>query len=381
VRVAIDALALRRPFTGVQRSITSLLTAFDSLIKSGDQCISADDSFVVLAGRRAELPPLSDRFTVLRTIFKAENRTLRILYQQFLMHGRFFKAGAEVLHAPAYVSPRLTYIPTVLTIHDMFAFDFPALCKKVNVVHFKNFVPPSVKNARRIIVPSTYTRERLIAQFPEAGAKTAVIPFGVDDAFFADVVPEWPLDERPLPERFVLYVGGLELKKNLETLIKAFFATTLSKKLDIDLVIAGPDTGSAKHLQRIAEGLGFGNRIHFLGFVEDALLPALYRKAAVFAFPSIAEGFGFPVLEAMASGIPVIASGIPALREIGGKAVRFFTPGNIVSLREALEELLLDSKSAAYFAERGKEGKERARFFTWTKTAQGTMRVYREARL
>jgi len=378
VRVAIDALALRRPFTGVQRYITSLLSAFDSLIRSGDQSISADDSFVVLAGRKAELPALSDRFTILRTIFRAENRTLRILYQQFLMHGRLFKAGAEVLHSPAYVSPKLTYLPTVLTIHDMFAFDFPALCKKVSVMHFRKFVPHSVKNARRIIVPSTYTRERVIAQFPEAGAKIVVVPFGVDEMFFSAAVREWPLDERPLPERFVLYLGGLEPKKNLETLIKAFFATTLSKKLDIDLVIAGPDTGSAKHLKYMAEGLGFGNRIHFLGFVEDALLPALYRKAAAFAFPSIAEGFGFPILEAMASGVPVVASGIPALREIGGKAVKFFTPGNIANLREALEEVLLDSKCAAYFAE---QGKHRAENFTWTKTAQVTMRTYREARL
>jgi len=377
LQIGIDALTIRRPFTGVQRALTGLLTGFSRLIDSGDEAILPDDSFIILTGRKSPLPELSERFKILRTFFSSENRTLRIIYQHLRLNGRLFKAGADIMHAPAYTAPRFGFMPVVLTVHDMFVYDCPSLCRKSNVTHFKRFMPASIHIARRIIVPSKYTRERVIANFPESGPKIEIVPFGIEQRFFDKKVSSWPQDAIPLPKRFVLFVGALEPKKNLETLIKAFFAAVLHKKLDHHLVIAGPDSGSEKLLHRLVTFHGFEERVHFLGFVDDELLPALYRKADLFVFPSVAEGFGFPMLEAMASGVPVVASGIPALMELAPDCAYFATPGNVASFRENIETAISNSSETGIFT---KKARLRAAEYTWERTARATMNIYRKAR-
>ncbi|MBN1809946.1 MAG: glycosyltransferase family 4 protein [Planctomycetes bacterium] len=376
MRIAIDALSLRRPHTGVQRALAGLLRGLASLVRNGDRAVSSDDSFIVVAGRGADLPELPDRFKVLRTFFRPENRTLRVMYQHFRLNRRVFSAGGNLLHAPAYTAPRFGFLPFVLTIHDVFVYDYPSLCHRTNVAHFKRFMPASVRNAARIIVPSRYTADRLKAEFPDAARKTVVVPFGVDDVFSRERVPSWPAEAYALPKSFILYVGALDPKKNIDTLIKAFFAVALAKKLHTDLVLAGPDAGDGKRLRRVAEGIGFGGRVHFTGFVPDEFLPALYRKAQAFVLPSVAEGFGFPLLEAMTSGVPAVASGVASLRELAADTVRFYTPGNVADLRKALEDVLFNKKLAARLSA---AAKKRAAEFSWERTARETMAVYREA--
>ncbi len=204
------------------------------------------------------------------------------------------------------------------------------------------------------------------------------------------VVPEAPAPEfRPLgdtglleearrryglSQRFILYVGTIEPRKNLTRLLRAFAGMRRKRLFTHQLVLAGSLGWGFKEVIESVDDLGLNDSVRLLGYVPFADLPALYNLSEFFVFPSIYEGFGLPVVEAMASGTPVISSRESSLNEVGGGAVEFIDPLEVESIEQALVRLATDEELRRNLAS---EGPARAGRFSWQKAAQATLGVYR----
>ncbi len=384
MRIGIDAMQLWGEWTGIGRSVWELARRLSADPRGHEYLLYASRGFK----RKRELaaPP----FQVRRTWFPARSRTLRVAWEQLRLPGRAARE-VDLLHAPAYVMPLMSIAPTVVTVHDTIALRYPALVRRASVMHLKRFLPKTLERAELVLVPSGAVARDLadLAGGIESPAhpgskldiaeKIRVVPFGVGPEF----KPEPDADARARARRelgfekpYVLFVGRLEPKKNLRRVVEAFFAAVTGRKLPHDLVLAGPGR-KTRRLKRIIRELGLTERVRQLGYVPDERLPALYRCADLLLFPSIVEGFGFPVLEAMASGTPCVISKDPALVELAGDAALAVDVHRLDRLREAVECVLADRKTAAKLRAKGLE---RAGEFTWDRTAELTVAAYEEAR-
>ncbi len=275
----------------------------------------------------------------------------------------------DLFYEPDFVlPPTLPGTPTLLTVHDLtFIRDpdsaFPKLRRYLNRV-----VPRSVRRATHVLADSLATRQDLCELFGVAPEKVTVIYGGVSGCFapvtgaeqLAAVRARYGLGHAP----FVLGLGTLQPRKNYKRLIQAIAGLECETP---ELVIAG---GKGWLYQDILDEVGrwgLSGRVRFPGFVDDRDLPALYSAAAVLAYPSLYEGFGLPVLEAMACGTPVITSNVSSLPEVAGEAALMVSPTDVAALREALQRVLTDATLRATMVERGLA---QARRFTWEGAAR-----------
>jgi len=310
----------------------------------------------------------SDRDLVMRT-----DRRLR--WQQFELPRRARAAGAALLHVTGFDAPVWKPCPVVLTVHDLIGSLFPHHLPPVSRMYWARWLPFTVRLADAVIVNSETTRRDLerLTQIPQN--KVVVVPWGVDKRFHPQPEPIVSAcrTRYALPERFVLNVGTLEPRKGIDTLIEAF--APLAHRYPHDLVLAGQRGWSWQPiLDRIAAH-NLGDRVHVLDYVPDDDLPPLYAAATIFSFPSRYEGFGFPVLEAMACGTPVVCSNAASLPEVVGRSALLVPPDDAPALTVALERAAADTKLSDMLCRRGLE---QARKFTWERTAQATLTVYRQ---
>ncbi len=286
-------------------------------------------------------------------------------------------------------------VPYALTIHDLSWKIFPEFFSwKMRLWHALSQPDRLVRNAAAIIVPSTATKEDVVRFFGKDASKVHVIPHGIDRAFSPTFTAQdhGVRSRHKLPRRFVLFVGTLEPRKNVVALIDAMDAYRRETGDDLHLVLAGGwgwKSGAIrealKATGRKAEGTTpyrlrpstlRSSWIHHLGYVPSADRPALYRAATAFAWPSVYEGFGLPVLEAMASGTPVITSHTSSLPELTNGAAILVNPFRTEEIAMALRELM---SSEALRERLRRKGLERAREFSWEKAAQRTREVFRSA--
>ena len=259
----------------------------------------------------------------------------------------------------------------------------------------KRFLPKTLDRAELVLVPSRTVAHDLEELFgsPEGeeatrrergslAEKIRVVPFGVGPEFrpldgeAREEARRRLADELGIGKPYVLFVGRIEPKKNLHTVLKAYFATVMAKHLPHELVLVGPGVGS-RRVAKLVRDLGIEEKTHRLGYVADEDLARLYAAADCLFFPSLIEGFGFPLLEAMASGTPCITSDDQALKELGGGAAVRVAAKRLDLLRLALERLLTRKKHAE---ELRAKGIERAKLFTWERTVELTVAAYEEAR-
>jgi glycosyltransferase involved in cell wall biosynthesis len=294
------------------------------------------------------------------------------------------------------------------TVHDVFALQRPELCTRANLSHFKRMLPISLERAARIITPTEAVRQDVLrwgelrreeeeaggslSQIPSLSSepvrnaydfsdKTITIPWGVNHEIWRPASPEERAEARKscgVDGPFFLIVARLEPKKNIPFAIRAWFAAVMAKKLPHALVLAGPKGwGAEKEIDAEARDLGMSNRFKRLGFVSRETLRGLYSETSALLMPSLAEGFGLPLLEGMACGAPVLAADIPSLREAAGASDNAIlsNPGDLKQWREAIEAIAEDSDLRARLRE---AGLKRASMFSWQKTAQLYWKVYRE---
>lgn len=280
--------------------------------------------------------------------------------------------GADVFHASNQVHHGPRRARLTATVHDLTCWKLPELHTPGNVKADHRFAEQILKKADGIIAVSEATREDAIDILGIPEDRIVTIHSGVSDAFFnvpADHVFEVK-ETLNLSKPYVLFVGTIEPRKNLDRLLDAWAQLHPDLRNEFDLVIAGPSGWApAGTMERIKAARG----VRHTGYIPEDFLPALTAGALVFAYPSLYEGFGFPVAQAMAAGVPVITSNISALPEVTGGAAELIDPLSVNQIRAALERLLMSPASREDLAIRAKE---RAQSYRWERCARRSLAFF-----
>jgi glycosyltransferase involved in cell wall biosynthesis len=236
-------------------------------------------------------------------------------------------------------------------------------------MYLKLMICSAVHNARCVAAPSEFVRERILNYFPGAAEKTRVIPHGVDPMFscYDDLKAQKLGEYYCLPSRFILCVATIEPRKNLLKLLDAFSIYSSRAPEPLDLVIAGDRGYQSEKVFRRAERADIATQVRFLGYVPDSDLALLYGMADCFVYPSLYEGFGMPVLEAMTAGCPVITSNTASLPEAAGNAALLIDPSDSLEISGALAEV---TENAALRSSMSADGKKHVETMTWSVSAE-----------
>jgi glycosyltransferase involved in cell wall biosynthesis len=312
--------------------------------------------------------PWAREATVVRIPVRARSRPRRVLAEQALLPRAAHRAGIDLLHNTLNTAPARPGVPQVTTIHDVIYKRFPETAGRLNM-GVALLVPLAARRSNVILTDSQASRQDIIEFLGVEPARIAVAPLGPGLS-----EPDEPLPAAELRERLdlgkapiVLTVAAKRPHKNLERLLDAF------RRVETDAVLVVPGFETSFEAELRQQG---GERVRFLGWVDDRALDGLYRAATCFVLPSLAEGFGLPVLEAMARGTPVACSDISALREVAADAALYFDPLEAASIGSALEQCLEDVELRARLSP---AGQERSRLFTWSRTAEQTVECYERA--
>ena len=299
------------------------------------------------------------------------------LAQQLFLPRLLRRLGVALYHSPYYVAPYFISCPLIISIHDLIPLLHPEALPKPQLRHlFAGLIRLSLWRAECLLMDSLAAKEDLVRMAGVEDSRIAVIPLGVDDSFHPRGAKEltrlrehWGLY---LP--YVLYLGINKPHKNLVRLLQAWAELPAGVKGKYTLVLAGREDPRYPQVREAVQELELETQVRFLGAIDTQDVPLLYAGASAFVFPSLYEGFGLPVLEAMASGVPVACSQVSALPEVVGEAALLFDPYEVESIREALERLLTDSSLRQQLVNKGLE---RARQFSWRYTAAQTLQLYR----
>ncbi|MGB6836286.1 MAG: glycosyltransferase family 1 protein [Dehalococcoidia bacterium] len=368
MRIAIDATAIPRLMAGAGVYTYQLVRALAALEADHDYVVFAhSDAFDELARQRPRLRVVHVR---------ARSRAERLLWEQLLLPGQLRRLGIDVLHSPHHTTPALPLpCPRVVTLHDVTFFLLPQRYPPTRRLYFQAITRAAARLAQAIITPSDAVKRDVV--------RVLGVPQERITAIAEAPAPEFaPLEDADalgrirwrykLPSRYILSVGNLEPGKNRGRLIAAY-GRLRERGLQHHLVIAGQRAWRYENDLALVRRLRLDDVVHFLGYVDGADMPGLYSGADLLAFPSLYEGFGLPVLEAMACGTPVVTSSVSALPEVAGDAALLVDPKDVVALTEAMERALADEALRADLRARGLK---RAGEFSWDKAAQKTVRVY-----
>ena len=340
--IVANVRTTRARTTGVQRYVAELLSRLGTRIKRVEPSLSLHG----LAGHA---------------------------WEQFVLPRRL---RGRLLWSPANTGP-LGVERQVLTVHDLSAFECPEHLNPSFVAWYRWLLPRLVRRVRRVLVDSNFTRSRLLALTDVKPEKIAVVALGVDDRFHPCEEGEMARARAALrvpTRRYLLSLGSLEPRKNLPRLLRAWEHVQGRLPAEIWLVVAGSrGSGRVFRRQRMP---ALPARVHLSGYVDDALLPALYSGALAFVFPSEYEGFGLPPLEAMACGAPVICSNRASLPEVVGDAALLVEPDDLDSMSGAIQRAVEDAATRESLRARGLA---RVKAFTWERSADQTWAVLEDS--
>lgn len=337
-------------------------------------CESPSAAVVFVASEsRSLLPELPEDWEIVEA--DAPGYSLR---EQFTLPwlARVHRVG--ILHVPHYVVPVLYPGRLVVTVHDIIHILFPEfLPRPAAFTYARFFIRAAVGRARRVIAVSHTTARDLRRLFNASDARLEVIPHGVDRIFLdpgeegIDAQVRLRLGVSP---PYLLHVGNHKPHKNAEGLLKAYQMLALDRRGEPPPLVMVGGFSPDGELARRAAAMGLANRVRCLGHVSRTELAALFRGATVFAYPTLYEGFGLPVLEAMACRAPVVAGDIGAVREVAGDAVVRVNPRDVGELAAAIRRLLEHPDLREQLADKGRA---RAQTFSWRRAAEALLAVYR----
>jgi glycosyltransferase involved in cell wall biosynthesis len=371
VRIGLNALLLseqpgfRR--SGIGRYLDRLLTALPAVLEA--------DELVVYASRGVSPPVPSLERSWRRARVPAENPPLRIAWEHAALPIETRWDRLDVFHGTMNVLPRFLPCPSVVTIHDLAFLRWPEQVPLRRYRYLSNGVKAATRRAAWIIAVSESTKTDLIELLSIDPARISVTHLGVDARFHPPSAEERTrfMMSQGITRPYVLAVGNLEPRKNLPALLRAF--ARLDPEFPHELVLVGAEGWLTGEIHGTLDALNLAGRVRMTGFVDDAALPLWYGCADLFAFPSLYEGFGLPVIEAMASGTPVVTSNVSSLPEVAGDAAMLVDPRDDKSIADGIWEILTDTALAQELRLRGQS---RAARFTWQRTAEQTVAVYRE---
>lgn len=364
MRFAVDAHAIGQHLTGNEVYIRSLLGGFAEIDKRSEFI-----TYISELGAERWIP---ERFQVRRVSANPYSRLGWGL-------DRLIRADRPDLIHVQYTAPLQTRVPTVVTVHDVSFLEHPEYFTVARRSQLWLTVRRTVKRAARIVTVSEFSRDAILRAYDVAPEKIRVIPNAANPEFRvvgrerAHIAVQARLR---FDAPFVLSVGDLQPRKNQIGLIAAFSKLiTDHPHLKHHLVLTGKETWFTPKVIEAARSCGFVSRIHFTGFVSDAELLELYNACDCFVFPSFYEGFGLPILEAMACGRAVACSNTSSMPEVADGAGLLFDPRQTGEITRAMKDILLDSELRGRLE---RLGVQRATGFTWKKSARATLDVYQE---
>jgi glycosyltransferase involved in cell wall biosynthesis len=335
-----------------------------------------------------------DDETFTRMIKNAEHTTLipvkhsifrkmlpRFIFEQFILPHTGKKENVKLIFSPHYTIPYFTRIKRIVAFHDTTFYHFPKLHQKIKRLYFKSLIPLSIKKSSAIISVSQSTKDDLLNCFKKINPeKISVIHHGVeaikDREKEMESTAEGVMNKFELsPQKYILFIGTLEPRKNIKGLLQSFHSIRESNskvKNEFKLVIVGKKGWFYKEIFEITQKLHLEEAVVFTGYVDEVEKQALLLKAFLFVYPSFYEGFGIPVLEAMACGIPVITGNVSALPEVAGNAAIFINPNDRGEISTAMSSVLTDQ---ALYEILSQKGPEQAKKFSWVNTASKTLEL------
>ncbi|MEW6455369.1 MAG: glycosyltransferase family 1 protein [Acidobacteriota bacterium] len=288
----------------------------------------------------------------------------------------FFKEKIDVCHSP---TPLI--IPTkgkkVITVHDLFFLEKPEWCEREIKRDYAKKIKKSIKISDGIITPSYFTKKDVLERFEILEKKIRVIHHGVNK-IFTEFIPDEEINsvksKYNLPKNFILFVGNLEKRKNIINLLKAF-SLVCRKINDLSLLLIGDGRAHKKEIIYEVNKLKINEKVSLIGYVKQDELPSFYKLCLAFVFPSLWEGFGLPLLEAIASGVPVAASKTTSIPEVAENSALYFDSNDIEDMAEKLEKILTDIDLRRELI---KQGKDTVKKFSWKRAAEETLSFYQE---
>lgn len=360
--------SVRPGATGVGRFAENIVRALADLVPEGTLSVFLTQ----------DAPPLRhDNVREIRAPWKTPNEYTRMLWEHLLVPRQVRALGIDVYHSPNYILPlRELGCPMLVTVHDL-SFRRMELHRLRSHLYLSLMTASAVRRAKAIIADSQHTRRGIESSYPHARGRVQVIYGGLAPGLRTPA-PEQLASFRAgqRPERpVILYVGTLEPRKNLSRLVRAFERAVTRNRLPHNLVLLGPPGWKTGSLTRAIRDSSVRDRILFPGYADDELLSCWYAIADVLVYPSLDEGFGLPVLEAMALGTPVVTSGVSALPEVVGEAALLVDPYDVDGIADAVTQVLTRPR----LAERLRQaGRARAKQFTWRKAGEQHIEAYRQ---
>ena len=364
MRIGIDGRYIQDHFPGIGRYTYNLVKGLASATPGTDFTVIYNPA---LSNTRYDMVALSRLENV--ELVRADISTFSPA-EQWLLPRLLRRLRLDVFHSPYYLRPYLLPCPAVVSIYDV----IPLLYGQYMPSLWAVAVWLTVRTAAKVITLSESARGDLMRHFHIPPQRIAAIPAAADERFKPLGKEEVASFCRKygLAPGYVLYLGINKPHKNLARLVEAFARLGGDRRL----VLAGREDRRYKEARQAVEKYGLGGRVIFFGDVPDEDLPALYNGAVCFVLPSLYEGFGLPVLEAMACGLPVICAHTSSLPEVAGEAALLVDPLDVEALAEALSRVLSDQDLRA---EMRAKSLARAAEFSWPETARRTLAVYREA--
>jgi glycosyltransferase involved in cell wall biosynthesis len=342
---------------GTEIYLRSLLEALAAIDK--------DNRYTIFTNRETgpDLVPAQPNFHIAPQAVHATNRPARILCEQTLLPIHAARAGIQVLFNPGFTAPILSTCPNVTVFHDLQHKRHPEHFRRFDLPIWRIMLYAAAHRSRRLVAVSNATADDLVHFYRIPRTRIDVVPHGVDEHFFSLAA------DRTSLEPTLLCVSTLHPHKNLDNLLRAF-ALFRAANPQYRLIIAGLRGFYADELECLRAELDLEQSVRFTGWISREELYQLFREATAFIYPSRFEGFGMPILEALAAGIPSACSNVEPMKSVAADAALQFDPGSIEAIRDALHSLANDESVRRRLTE---AGPQRAAQFSWTAAARATL--------
>ena len=367
MHIGIDGRTLLNPLTGIGRYTYEVSKALLGItgVQESLYAPAAIDMKLQQGLEHAEIK-----------VGRSRNRLAKMVWSQTQLPRWANEDSIDLFWGPTHRLPRFLNhsIPRVLTIHDLVWKEVPHTMRPLSLVVEKWLMPEAIHLADLVMADSQSTAEGISHYFPQAAHKVRIVHLGASKLLTAGADPS--LDAFGITKPYFLFVGTIEPRKNIERLLQAFAALPSFYRDQFLLVIAGGKGWGRLDLEYLINQNQLRDCVFSLGFIDDEKLACLYSNARFLAMPSLYEGFGLPLLEAMNHGVPILTSQSGSMPEVAGNAAILVDPLSVTSISRALERLLSDDALIALLK---KHALTRAKDFSWKKCAEQAMVVFEEA--
>jgi len=366
MKIIINALGPSKIKAGIGNYITNLISELSR--------IDQKNSYIIFASseNKAFYETENKHFQVTDIGLMGKNKFSRIIWEQLVLPFKLISLKADILFSPGFVCPFIKPIKYVTVIHDMTFFSHPQVHTFFKKIYFPIMIKHSLKNSEKIISVS-YNTKKEIMKYSNIQENNIIVTHLSANKFPQNKVSdekELLAEKYKIQTEYLLFVGMIEPRKNITLIIEALGKISDKK---IKLVVVGKKGWMVDELFEMIKLKGIEDRIIFTGFIDDDELEIFYKNAKVFLYPSLYEGFGIPVLEAMSAGCPVITSNISSLPEVAGDAAILINPQKQSELTDSINRLLENSKLRTELITKGFENVKK---FSWEKTAEQTLKVF-----